>query len=335
VDPVTHALSSYALKSAAFPRAARQVTIAILLAGTLADLDYLSAAFGPSAFLSYYRTGSHSLLVAAALALALTVAVFFLARHAANPRPSLAVTFIATFLAASLHLLLDLCQPAGIELLWPFSSRRFALDWLAHVDLWLLAIFLLAIVLPKISSLVTEEIGAKSRGPRGRLAASLAFAAAILYLVLRASLHGNAVATISARTYRGESPRRAAALPDKVSPFHWYGLIDTGHALHSVDVNLLPGASFDPESARTSYKPEPSPALDNARKTEVSARFLQATRFPKATIERTQTGFEVTLYPFLPPNDTSLAPKLQAVIDTDPSGQVVHAELAWSPRNLK
>src|SRR2546422_8634326 len=61
MDPVTHGLSSYALSRACFPRAPRLAVAAIVLVGTLADLDYLSSLFGPTAFLAAHRTFTHSL----------------------------------------------------------------------------------------------------------------------------------------------------------------------------------------------------------------------------------------------------------------------------------
>src|SRR6266496_2337309 len=73
MDPLTHALASYALKRAAFPRATRPATIAILAAGILADLDGQSFHWGPSAFLTFYRTYFHSVIAAVLLSLAVTL----------------------------------------------------------------------------------------------------------------------------------------------------------------------------------------------------------------------------------------------------------------------
>ncbi len=42
MDPLTHVLASYTLKRAAFPRTPRSTTIAMLIAGTIADIDVLS-----------------------------------------------------------------------------------------------------------------------------------------------------------------------------------------------------------------------------------------------------------------------------------------------------
>jgi hypothetical protein len=224
---------------------------------------------------------------------------------------------------------MDLCQSTGVELFWPFSQRRLNLDWLPHLDLWILGILLAGILLPMLSRLVSEEIGAKSKGPRGKLGASLALAAMILYIVLRYVFHGNAATALESRTYRGESPRKVAAFAESGSPFRWHGIVETESALHDVEVELGPAASFDPDAAITSYKPEPSPALDAARDTAVARRFLQVARFPKATVERTPDGFHITLRSFPYSRDAGSSLRVHAQIDTDSSGKIRSQELAW------
>jgi inner membrane protein len=329
MDPLTHALASYTLKRAAFPRAPRSTTIAMLIAGTIADIDLLSAYVSPSAFLAFYRTYAHSLLAALLFSLLVTLAFLLRKRSPTETQTSPIPLFLAALAAALLHVLLDLCQSAGLEPLWPFSSHRFALDWLPHVDLWILGILLAGIFLPALSRLVTEEIGAKSKGPRGKVGASLALATMLLYIVLRFVLHGNALAALESRTYRGESPRKAAAFPESSSPFRWQGIVETESALHEVEIDVGPAAHFDPDSSVTSYKPEPSPALDAARSTPVAQRFLQVARFPKATVERTPDGFHILLRAFPYSRDASSGLRLHALIETDPSGKVLSQELAW------
>jgi membrane-bound metal-dependent hydrolase YbcI (DUF457 family) len=331
MDPLTHALASYTLKRAAFPRVPRFATIAMVIAGTIADIDLLSNYAGPSAFLTFYRTYCHSFIAAILFSLLVTLPVFLRKRIPTENPPSPLPIFFATFSAAVLHLLIDLCQSTGVELLWPFSTRRFALDWLPNLDLWILGIFLAGIVLPMLSGLVTEEIGAKSRGPRGKVGASLALATLILYVVLRFVLHGNAVAALESRTYRGESPRKAAAFAESSSPFHWHGIVETERALHDVEVEVGPAASFDPDSAITSYKPEPSSALDAARDTAVARRFLQVARFPKATVEKTPAGFHIILRAFPYSRDANSGLRVHAVIDTDPGAKILSQDLAWDP----
>ena len=338
MDPLTHALASFTLQRAAFPRLPRAAIIAVVLAGIIADADLLSAYLGPSAYLAFNRTYFHSLSVALAFALLATLPFFFLKPKSAENSISRAAVFAAAFAAALLHLALDICQTSGVQLLWPFSTRRFALDWLPSLDLWILAILLAGILLPLLAGLVTEEIGARRKGPRGRPGATLAFVALILYLGLRLVLHSDAIAALESRTYRGELPRRVAAFAESSSPFHWRGIVETERALYDVEIPVGPGADFDPSSATTTYKPEPSPALDVARNSAVARSFLQVARFPKATVEQTPTGFHIILraFPYTRESGSGLLTltnerRIQALIDTDPSGKILSEELAWVP----
>jgi membrane-bound metal-dependent hydrolase YbcI (DUF457 family) len=333
VDLFTHGLASYALKRAAFPRVPRSVTLAILVAGTIADLDSLSGYLGPSAYLTFSRTYFHSLTAALLLSVLVTLPLLLRNPDPAKIPPSFVTIFVAAFSSAVLHLLMDLFQSAGVELFWPFSPRRFATDWVAHLDLWILAILLAGILLPALGGLVTEEIGARSKGPRGKFGASLALAAMILYLVVRFVLHGNALAALESRTYRGESPRRVAAFAESSSPFRWRGIVETERAIHEVQVEVGPSPNFDPDSAIAYYKPEPSPALDSARNSAAARQFLQAARFPKASVEKTPQGFHVILRDFPYTRDAGSGWRVEALIDTDPSGKILSQELAWDPNS--
>ena len=328
MDPLTHALAAFSLQRAAFPRISRAATIAVVLAGMVADADLLSSYFGPSAYLAFDRTYFHSLPATLVFALLATLPFFFKPNSPESSIPP-ATIFAAALATALLHLALDACQTSGIQLLWPFSPSRFALDWLPSLDLWLLAILLAGILLPLLSSLVTEEIGARRKGPRGRLGASFALIALILYLAARLGLHGDAIAALESRTYRGELPHRVAAFAESSSPFRWHGIVETERALHDLEVPVGPGADFDPSSASTTYKPEPSPALDAARNSPVARRFLQVARFPKATVEQTPSGFHIILRAFPDTRESRSGLRVEALIDTDSSGKFLSEALAW------
>jgi membrane-bound metal-dependent hydrolase YbcI (DUF457 family) len=331
VDPVTHALASYTLKRAAFPRLGRAATVAVIVAGTVADVDAVSGFVSPAAFVTWHRTFCHS--IAAALVFAGLAVLPFLALHRNQPekRTLPRSVFFPALAAALLHSLLDGCQFQAVELLCAFSPRRFALDWLPRFDLWLLVAFLAAILLPMLGSLVTEEIGAKTKGPRGRPGAVLAMIAVVLYVGGRALLHSEAVAVLDARTYRGESPKRVAAFPAGSSLFTLTGIVETERALHDVEVSMAPGARFDPEAARTSYKPEPSPALGAALRTATAQRFLAYARFPKASVEKTSDGYRIILRAFPYDADAPSGRAVMAVIDADLTGKVIAEALVWDP----
>jgi len=305
--------------------------MAMVFAGTLADIDLFFSQSSPSAYVRWHRAIFHSIAAATILSVAVSLAFIQLRRGKSEQKMTSGVSILlATITAGLLHLLLDLGQSLGSELLWPFSARRFSLDWLPKPDLYVFALLLLAILLPKLASLVTEEIGAKSKGPRGRVGAIVGLAAILLYVVARAALHSTAVATLDARTYHGEAPRRIAALPEDESPFSWLGVVETERALNEVAVWLGPASSFDPESARVSYKPEPSVALDASLRTDSARRFLAAVRFPKASIVRTIEGYRVELHAF-PYGSVAASSRVMAVVDTDFTGKVVADSLEWDP----
>jgi membrane-bound metal-dependent hydrolase YbcI (DUF457 family) len=299
MDPLTHGLASYAATRAFFPRASRYTLFAALAAGTFADADRVAVLFGPSAWLRVQGTWLHSLPGALLLAAIVAGVFLVLERSKAQPQSALlspAPLFAAAGLAALLHIALDLCQSDGVALLWPFRARRTALDWTGGADPWILSLLLAGLLFPALLGLVTEEIGAKEKGPRGRAGAVLALAAICAFLAARAVLHERAVALLDARTYRSELPLRVAAFPENLSPFHWHGIVETRSALHLLALNVGPGAALDPEAALDIFKPEPSKILEAAQNDESARRFLAVARFPKATMEKTPEGYRVELH---------------------------------------
>ena len=62
---------------------------------------------------------------------------------------------------------------------------------------------------------------------------------------------------------------------------------------------------------------------------EAARRFLQAARFPKATVETTNTGFRVEIRDFSQSRDAHFEKQVIAIIETDPNGKVLSQDLAW------
>src|SRR5258708_7113347 len=223
MDAFTHGLASYSITRAVFPRASRTTMMAAILAGSAADLDQLSEYAGPSAFLDWHRTATHSLL-GTVLIVAVFGIGFSITKRKANADHGGNV-LVARCAGCALHVAMELTQNESAQLLWPFRAQRYSADWVAHFDLWILLILLAGVLLPQLLALITDEIGAKSKRPRGRIGAIIALAAVSTYVGGRAILHGNSVAMMEARTYRGELPRRVAAFAESESPFHLRGLV--------------------------------------------------------------------------------------------------------------
>jgi len=328
MDVLTHGLASYSVTRAVFPRASRATLLAAILAGAAADLDQLSAHVGPSAFLAWHRTATHSILGTLAIVAAFLAAVSFTARNKPNA-DAIRTVFLALMAACSLHVAMDLTQNESVQLLWPFRTQRYSADWVARFDLWILLILLAGALVPQLLALVTEEIGAKSKAPRGRIGAILALLGVFIYTGARFVLHGNAVAMMEARTYRGELPRRVAAFAEPDSPLHWRGVVETERTLHEMQVNVGPGSSFDPNPGLVSYKPETSAPLEAAQKTEAGRIFLRSTRFPKASIEKTTTGYRIEIREFAYPRETRSGLRVMAMVETDENATVTNQELTW------
>jgi len=336
VDPGTHVLASLVLARALFPRRPWRFLLAVVLAGTLADIDLLSLFFGPSVYLSGRHTWSHS--IAGILVIAVLCSFVGLSLKSKNvrslkldPAPApFAGIFLAAFLSATMHVLMDLATPTGVAVLSPFRPTRFAWDLLPATDLWILTLLVLGILLPELFRLVSSEIGAKDKGPRGRDGALIALAFVCLYVGSRLVLHGDATALLDAHSYRGETPRRVATIPDSLSLFTWHGIIETTSQICTPEVPVTNAAHFDPETAVCVHKPDPSSALTAAEQTEAALNFLSATRFPKASIGVTDDGTEVVIRDMCAVVAGPSRFDLAARVLLDPNGRVTSQGIVWA-----
>jgi len=127
-----------------------------------------------------------------------------------------------------------------------------------------------------LGKLVSIEIGAKPGSGRGIAIFALLFFAS--YDFARALLHDRALSTLNSRIYQGAAPIRVAAFPGPVNPLRWTGWVEGSNFATRFDMNLA--SEFDPASGTTFYKPEPSPALEVARQTEVFRKFLDFSIYP-------------------------------------------------------
>src|SRR5579863_300348 len=346
MDVATQGLASLVVARAFVPRASWRAWGVIVVAGSIANIDVLSAMVGPNAFVEWHRTYAHSIVVSLIVSVGLAVAYWLGGRGrvddraswgAAMLRPYKEMTsrgavafFAAVILAGLLHLALDAAQPDGTMIFWPLSRQRVALDWLPHIDPWIIAILLAALSLPELTRLVTDEIGAKARGARGRIGAIIGLVVLALYVGMRADLHGNAIATLQSRSYDSGQPHRVAAYADAASPFIWHGIVETERALHEPDVNIFTSSQFDTDNGLTLFKPEPSRILDQAQNSEAAEKFLGAAQFPKADIERSADGYEVELRDLRYAGIGETRREVRARIDLDANGKILNDELIWA-----
>lgn len=302
MDNLTHTLMALVLARTLRFRSGQAglppyATPALVMAANLPDLDYLAALGGPPAYLEYRYAGAHSLAGAAVLAAGGAALVWSLARRRQPPltRSAGLKLWLVCLLGTASHSLMDWASAYGTELLWPFRRDRYALDWFASIDLWLLVILLLGLALPALFRLISEEIGAQRSETGARWGAWVALAACALLAAGRASLHADAVGQLEARLYRGRSPLRAGAFPTPLSPFQWNGVVETDTTFEAGELDQRPGRGPGGESFTTFYKPASLPALEAALSTPTAERFLAWARFPHAEVSPTANGWQIRL----------------------------------------
>jgi membrane-bound metal-dependent hydrolase YbcI (DUF457 family) len=332
MDIGTHALASLALSRAIFPRAPKLLWAFSIPAGVIADVDAFSALINPSAYLSWHRTYTHSLLASLIIAGIFGAAYRVWASQESISRLSARTVFLAVLLVQWLHLAMDAAQWQGVELLWPAGHARIVADWLPTIDPWIVTILVAAIVLPEFFHLIGSEIGAKDTRPRGFVGAIVGLLMMLGYVGLRADLHATAIAQMQNRSYAGELPRQVAAFSEFVSLVTWHGVADTESALHEVTVHINSSRRSSLDPGINLFKPEANPLLREAEGTEAAKRFLRVARFPKATVQKMDTGSEVQIRDLRYAAAGEVKREPMVTVDFDASGKIISEEIVWASR---
>jgi membrane-bound metal-dependent hydrolase YbcI (DUF457 family) len=334
MDIGTHALASLALSRAIFPRAPKLLWAFTIPAGVIADVDVFSALISPSAYLNWHRTYTHSLLASLIIACIFAAVYRAWASRDLISRLSAAAVFVAVLFAQWLHLAMDAAQWQGVELFWPIHPARIAMDWLPTIDPWIVSILVAAIIFPEFFHLIGAEIGAKDKRPRGFAGAIVGLVMMLAYVGLRADLHATAIAQMQNRSYAGELPRQVAVFSDFVSLVTWHGVADTESALHLVTVHINSSRRSALDPGINLFKPEANPLLQAAQATDAAKYFLRVARFPKATVQKMDTGSEVQIRDLRYAAAGEVKREPMVTVDFDPSGKIISEEIVWASREM-
>lgn len=325
MENITHTLFAVALSRASLNRKTAYATGALIVSANLPDIDLAWLLGGPLAYLRYGRGYTHCVLGVTLLAVALLL-LFRLGEKILRRRSPSRIQsrrfFVVCWLGAVSHLVLDFLNSYGVRVGLPFSGRWFAADLTFIWDPWLFAILVLALFVPWITKLVTEEIGARPKTPPGRGSAIMALVLLSAFCGLRAYWHGRAVDALDARIYRGRSPLSVGAFPDALSPAVWHGVVETAETYELIDVNVLFPERLDPDRAFTYYKPVASPALDAAQNARTAKIFLESARFPLATVEHLADGWRVRIRDLRFESATRWRRSFVATVDLDEAFRV-------------
>src|SRR6516225_7865376 len=208
-------------------------TLTLTLAAEAPDLDVVSGFWGRAFGFEHHRGFTHSFLGLPLVAVVVVGFVYLVwrLRRRKTKYPDLpprwGLLFWYACLAGLSHILLDFTNNYGVRPFWPFSEKWYSWDIVFIVEPVMLAFLILGLIVPFLFSLVDKEVGARSRGPRGRLGAILALTGVVLMWGVRDYEHRRAVNAMEARTYNGVDPLHVSAYPTMVDPFHWYGVVET------------------------------------------------------------------------------------------------------------
>jgi inner membrane protein len=270
-------------------------TLTLTLAAEAPDLDVLGRFGGPAFGFAHHRGFTHSLLgtpICAAVVVGFVYLVWRLGGHRTknpNSPPRWGLLFAFACLAGLSHILLDFTNNYGVRPFWPFSERWYSWDIVFIIEPVMLAFLILGLIVPGFLALIDREIGVRKRGPRGRLAASLALIGVVLMWGVRDYEHRRAVNALESREYQGVDPIRVSAYPDWINPFQWYGVVETPAFFALANVNSLT-PEVDPEDEmEVRYKPEETPVTLAAKTSYMGRVYLDWAQYPIAETEE-QTG---------------------------------------------
>jgi inner membrane protein len=322
MDNVTHVVTGLMLSRAFIDRGVKRTPLMMMLAANAPDIDALSWAGGTLTYLEYHRAHTHALAFAPVLALLPWLLVKYLGRAPLGLRE-----YLGCLLAVLSHLMLDCTNVYGIRLLLPFSSRWFRLDITDIVDPWIFLTFLIALAAPLLVKLVSDEIGGRRQPPPKRAWAWFAILALLSYEGTRYTLHSRAVAMLSSHLYADQPPRRVTAVPDRLSPLNWRGVVEGDGFVYDVSINV--SQDFYGSGGRLEYPAQSSVAIDAAKQTRAFQVFGSFNQLPYWRLSPTGDGTLVELIDLR--FGTPSAPRFMATAEVLPGGNVKEARFGMGP----
>jgi inner membrane protein len=321
MDNVTHSLTGLMMSRAGLDRGVPRTALLMILAANAPDIDCISWAGGTLTYLDYHRGITHGLAMAPFVALLPWLVVKYLGKSALG-----VWEFFAATLGVISHLLLDYTNVYGIRMLKPFSDRWIRLDITDVVDLWILLALLTALAAPALVKLVSDEIGGKKAPPPRRGWAWFALALVLAYESGRYAMHSRALAMLDSHLYGDQAPRRISAVPDRINPLYWRGIVEGEDFVINVPVDVT--GEIDDHAGRTDYPAIASPAIDLAKSTRAFQVFGSFNQLPFWRLSPTPDGMRVELIDMR--FGTPTAPRFMATADVE-QGRVTKSEFGFGP----
>lgn len=299
MEPITHFLTGACIGRAGLNRKTALATATITLAAEAPDLDVFGDIKGPVFGFAHHRGFTHSFLglfIVSAVVVGFMYLIWRLrGRKLKNPDlpPRWGLLFGFAYLAGLSHLLLDYTNNYGIRPFWPFSEKWYSWDIVFIVEpvMWILLIA--GLVLPSLFSLINEEIGVRHKGPKGRLAATLALVGVVALWGVRDYEHRRATNALESRLYEDADPILASANPYWWNPFRWSGVVETQNFFAVMPVDSF-APNVDPQDQmQIYYKPEETAVTLAAKKSYLGRVYLSWAKYPITETEKLPGGYLV------------------------------------------
>jgi len=295
VEPLTHFLTGACLARAGFNRHTALATLTMTLAAEANDIDIVAYFKGQTFGFAHHRGITHTFVGVPFVAAAVVLLVWIIeqarrpfenqekrrARLRRRGLPADAnwpLLYGCALLACLSHLLLDFTNNYGVRPFEPFSYKWYAWDIVYIVEPLLYVALLGGLVVPRLGSLINEEIGARANRPRGQVGAIFALLGVLAVWGVRDYEHRQVVSALNSRVYQGADPVSVSAFPYPLNPFHWYGVAETRDFYARMEVV---NGEVDPLGRMAiRYKPQESDATLTAKQTYLGRVFLDWARYP-------------------------------------------------------
>ena len=296
LDPVTHLLTGACFARAGLNRKTGLATLTMVLATEAPDLDVVANFWGGVTGLQHHRGFTHSLVGApfvAAFTVACVYGIYKLRRSRGKVpimAPRWTLLFAFAWLGTLVHLFQDFTNSYGVRPFAPFNPRWYSWDIVPIVDPFMLLALLLALVIPALSGLISEEVGEQKGRFRGSGAAIFALVVLAVLIFARSVEHRRALVALNSITYSGENPVRGSAFATLWNPFSWNAVVETQGFFELLPVNSRAG-ELDPHNLSViRYKPEETPVTLAAKKSRLGRVYLDWAQYPLVQATRLSEG---------------------------------------------
>lgn len=274
MDNLTHTLTALMMSRCGLDKLVpRGGPVLLMLAANVPDIDIFPSLFEPVKYLSQHRGYTHALVLSPLVALLPLVVVCLFTKT----RPTW-LAWLASWAGVLSHLALDWTNIYGTRLALPFNAKWYHLDITDVIDPWIWLILLGAVAAPALAGLVGSEISRKrTAGPKQ----SWAWAALLLLSVYeggRFIAHERVLAMMEAHLYGTDTTPKFSAVPDRLSPLRWRGIVVADEFILNVPVDLT--EDYNPANGRVDYSTRSSPSIDAAKTTRAFQVFGDFNQLP-------------------------------------------------------